>query len=386
MVDHMSRAEYVDTLTQEALDVPAPGKPAGPDPAHGADHPSSAQQEEGLALLSAWKPRTLADAYRPRPPLTYAAAGIIAQGTLNVVFGAPGSLKSMLLADLAVCIAAGQPWLSSPERPGSGIATAQSPVLWIDLDNGTRPSDERFGALGQAHNVPADAPLHYVSNPYPWLDASNDILMMEVIQVIQHLEAKVMVIDNLGRISGAVKENDGEMARVMGNLRRLSEETGTAVVVIHHQRKQNGTMARKGETLRGHSSIEASLDLALHIGRKEGTDEIAVTPAKMRGPRVAPFGALFTYEHRPGTKELARARFFGREMVNAADDESIDQLLFETLKQHGELNKGTLRDAVKHELPSIGINRISARIDVLLSDERLTKRAGSKNEVLLGLA
>jgi len=52
------------------------------------------------------------------------------------------------------------------------------------------------------------------------------------------------------------------MATVMGHFRYLAEQAKVAVILIHHQRKSNGSNARLGERLRGHSSIEAALDLA----------------------------------------------------------------------------------------------------------------------------
>ena len=384
----ISRAEYVAQLVREALDVP--GLPDTPlqeaAPALGEPLPPEQQPEEP-ALLTAWDLRTLGDAYKSRPPLEYAVAGIVALGTLCIVFGAPGSLKSMLLADLAVCIAAGLPWLPLLGSTEGGLATIRFPVLWIDLDNGTRRSDERFDALGHARDLSPDIPLFYVSMPAPWLDASSETLMHQVAELVQHLEVKVVFIDNLGLITGGVSEIDAAMAKVMANLRRLCEETEAAVIVVHHQRKSNGTGTRKGDSLRGHSSIEASLDLALHVDRKEGSDTVTVTPTKMRGATFAPLAAQFAYDHHAGTKELAKARFFSTVIDNSGSDDGIDKALLEVVREQGELNKTALRDAAKTRLSDVGINRISDRIDYLVSTGSLVSRKGAKGptEVLIRL-
>lgn len=66
---------------------------------------------EAGELFRNWKLRSLADAYRPRPPLYYLVDGLLPAPSLSIVYGGPGSLKSMLLADLCVCVASGQPWL-----------------------------------------------------------------------------------------------------------------------------------------------------------------------------------------------------------------------------------------------------------------------------------
>ena len=387
MIDAENRTEYVQQLAQEALAIHdlSAASPNEDVPVSGQVSPSAQPQEP--VLLKTWKPRTLADAYTPRPPLEYLVERILAAETLSIVFGAPGSLKSMLLADLAICIAAESPWLPPMNSKVGGIATKHVPVLWVDLDNGARRSDERFEALGKARGVPRHVPLKYYSMPSPWFDASSEKLMQDVAELVQFYGAKLVVIDNLGAIVGSVNENDSGMASVMGNLRRLCEQTGAAVVVIHHQRKSTGSNVRKGETLRGHSSIEAALDLALQVSRKEGADEIVVTPTKMRGATFPAFGAEFAYSHHSNGTELEKACFYGMEIDNPGSDDEIDDAMIEVTREFSELNKGTLKKEVKAKLPKAGINRIGKRIDLLVSNGRLASRKAKEGstEVLIRL-
>src|SRR5690606_12742442 len=90
------------------------------------------------ALWFAWKLRNLEDAYRERPPRRYVVEELLSVPSLSVVYGGPGSLKSMLLGDLCMCIAAGRQWLEpipNTDRPGVSFNTTQAAFLWIDLDN-----------------------------------------------------------------------------------------------------------------------------------------------------------------------------------------------------------------------------------------------------------
>jgi hypothetical protein len=151
--------------------------------------------------------------------------------------------------------------------------------------------------------------------PTPWLDASKREMVVQLSLLIKDHGAKFVVIDNLGLITGKADENSAEMAQVMGNLRWLCEECACAIMLIHHQRKTGtgGDKIRKGETLRGHSSIEASLDLAWLVERKEGDESVSVIPTKVRGFKTCDiFGAQFTYTHKAGTYDLATARFFSQ--------------------------------------------------------------------------
>ncbi|PIP35489.1 MAG: hypothetical protein COX20_11090, partial [Desulfobacterales bacterium CG23_combo_of_CG06-09_8_20_14_all_52_9] len=54
---------------------------------------------------------TLADAYKERPVLQYVVSGLFPLPSLSIVYGAPGTLKSLLLADMAICVASGNAWL-----------------------------------------------------------------------------------------------------------------------------------------------------------------------------------------------------------------------------------------------------------------------------------
>lgn len=331
-------------------------------------------QERAQRLVGKWKLRSLTDAYAERPPLHYLVEGLLPCPSLAIVYGGPGSLKSMLLADLAVTIVAGARWLeplpSSTSVPGVTFATSQAAVLWVDFDNGIRRTDERIAAFALARQLAIDAPIHYVSMPQPWLDASKATMMTELAELITTLDAKLIIIDNLGLITGDTEENSGEMAQVMGNLRWLCEETVSAVIVVHHQRKSSGTGdkgIRKGEMLRGHSSIEAALDLALLVERKEGEDAVAVIPTKVRGfKEYNIFGAHFTYDHRPGTKDLALGRFYSLAVSSKEDREveAIQEGIKTVLRGTSSIGQSELVNAVRDSLAAIpggtapGINKV----------------------------
>lgn len=314
-------------------------------------------EERSRRIIGLWDVFSLEDAYAERPPRKYILEGLLPCPSLSIVFGGPGSLKSMLLADMCMCVALGKNWLEplpGDTKKGITLPTNAAPFLWIDFDNGKERSHERFEAVGKAHDIPAShSNARYVSMPRPWLDASKSDLIQQLAELIHHLGSKLVVIDNLGLITGDTEENSGEMAQVMGNLRWLCEETESAVIVVHHQRKGGGANdkgVRKGETLRGHSSIEAALDLALCIERKEGSDSVVVIPTKVRGYKeVDIFGARFTYEHKPGTKDLQAARFFAEQSISAEEASiiKISNTIKNALVAEGPLNSKDLVTAVR---------------------------------------
>jgi len=342
-------------------------------------HPELIPQNGGDTAADPWKAFTLADAYLERPPLEYIAAGLFPLPSLNIVYGAPGTFKSMIMADLAICVAAGELWLPPAEwMPGAtGFATKRTPSMWIDFDNGARPTHERIGALARARNLPPTTPIYYYSLPMPWLDASKPESIGDLINRINSKGAQLVVIDNLGLISGGAAEGTEAMIPIMGALRQLAEATGAAIVVIHHQRKTGQINARAGESLRGHSSIEASLDLAILVEREEGSKIITLKSTKTRGVDVYPFSAEFTFDHKPNTVELLTAKFWGLAVEDTTSDRAIEKTILESLSTEA-INQTALVKAVK-ERGIQGTNRILGMIKRLENSKKVKVEVGAKN-------
>lgn len=327
-----------------------------------------------------WRIYSLADAYEPRPPLTYLVGGLFAEQSLSSVLGSPGDLKSMICLDAAVCVAGGLPWLSPrPEQTNActPFATTQAPVLCVDLDNGPRRMAERLEALARGHDVSPGAPLHYVSLPEPWPDATDPEALALLESAINTVAARLVVVDCLRGISGRVDENAAEISLVLAGLRRVIDHTGAAMVLIHHQRKAGSSGNRAGDSIRGHSSIEAALDLALLVQRTG--DAVSIRSIKDRGAPVQPFSGLFVWEHHPGTTELSRARFFG---LSPDDDPLADELDSEILEAIGEdpgLKMGELIERVKGAVAEAGVNRVRRRVQSLETADQLQIVDGPRN-------
>ena len=89
---------------------------------------------------SPWQLKTLAQALVPLPPRVFVVDRLFARPSLSIVYGDPGSLKTMAMLDLALSVATGQGWLQG--RPGGDpvapFPVEQCPVIWFDQDSGER--------------------------------------------------------------------------------------------------------------------------------------------------------------------------------------------------------------------------------------------------------
>ncbi len=364
---------------------------------NGATPPGDDAQSDVGELVGQWIPSTLADAYKSVEPTKFIIDGMLPIPSLSIVYGGPGSLKSMVLTDMALCVASGLAWLDPLPNdelniPGVTFTTHQVPVMWIDFDNGPRRTSERIGALGRGHNLPADTPFQYLSLPSPWLDASDRTQVIEMAKWANFHKSKLIIIDNLSLISGDTDENSGQMSQVLSKLRWLSEETQSAVIIIHHQRKSNGAAAaagvRKGETLRGHSSIEAMLDMALLVERNGREDAVLITPTKVRDYQdFESFGALWTFEHVPNTKQLQCGRFWSKPIANGEEavNIAIRAHIKNEMRGKGWMPAKVIRDLVRDRMAAKpggkapGINKVNGLMREMSEDGMLIKRGDTRD-------
>jgi len=72
-----------------------------------------------------WQPLTMGDVYQPLDPIRYVVNELFEYGSLNILYGPPGTLKSFIMQDLAACVVIGEAWLplGNRERPSDSHHT-----------------------------------------------------------------------------------------------------------------------------------------------------------------------------------------------------------------------------------------------------------------------
>lgn len=345
--------------------------------------------ETATTEVAGWRWLTMEDAYSERPPREYIIEKLLSRPSLTMPYGSPGGLKTMLVMDMAMSVLSGQPFLEA--LPGiekvSPFDTTPTPVMWIDVDNGERRSLDRMKALGKARNIPEDAPFYFVSFPTPPFIARKEDSTDFIIENVIAGNVGLVVFDNLGSISGGADENSSEMVNVMSGLRRIAERGNCAVVVIHHRNKGNGVTTRKGNALRGHSSIEGALDLALLIQREEGEDAITIESTKTRDIPVWPFEAMWTYEQ-DASGELVSGRFWGlgRPETDAANRPAKDrayEIIMIDIGASETLSQSAI--VAKCKAAKIGRNAVLTALAQLERDHLMIAERGERNAKLYKL-
>lgn len=177
------------------------------------------------------------------------ALGVV-RNTITLWTGSDGDGKTMLAQAMAVAVARGDQFL--------GMACQQSPVLYLDLENPAHEVQSRLRSMtGAAEEIPN------LKVWGTWLEQQPPMAGSEILFRIAKETKPVIVVDPFRYFHDAEENDSTEMAQVMKYLRRLAA-CGSAVVLLHHPAKSEGS------TGRGSSAIRGACDLAfLHALDKE---------------------------------------------------------------------------------------------------------------------
>jgi hypothetical protein len=220
----------------------------------------------------------------PRPK--WLVRGIWAKGTCGFISGAPKSYKSWISLDLGVTIATGRHFLNDPQHPMVGGA---KPVLMLLEEDDTRLVMARLQQVLEA-KMP-EAFWHGRME----LDGNGRVIWCPPTQRIPlglHIgrgfvasdpgwqawldermgtdKFAAVIVDTLGTTAGDIDTDRAPevMNRMLKPLKVLSQKHGCAMIVVHHNKKDDGN-ARGGRNMLGSVALHAWVENALYVSTKE---------------------------------------------------------------------------------------------------------------------
>jgi hypothetical protein len=253
-----------------------------------------------LEVLDVEKPalRWLADVMAtPLPRPRWLVRNIWAQGGCGFIAGDPKSYKSWMGLDFALSVATGTPFLGDPQFSTVG---GPRPVLYIQEEDseiivrnrletvleGKSPTHHWHGYMTADHGqlvwLPpvADIPLGF--HVRSGFTASDPGWQAWLAEVMSEGQFDLVVIDTMGTTAGDVDTDRASdlMGRILRPLKEISNTTGAAVCVIHHNRKGTNGDQRGGQRMLGSVALHAWVDDALYVGnterRQDGSSKVYV--------------------------------------------------------------------------------------------------------------
>lgn len=194
------------------------------------------------------------------PQTQWLVEGLWSDQAVGILGGEPKCCKSFLALDVAVSVASGAACL----RQFPVCRTGR--VLLFPAEDSLAVVRQRLEGIASAARVGfASLPVEVITAPSLRLDTAVD--RKRLADTVQHLQPILLILDPLIRLH-RVDENDAsQIATLLSYLRQLQRQFQTAVIVVHHARKDSNS-SRPGQALRGSSELHGWGDSNLYVRRR----------------------------------------------------------------------------------------------------------------------
>jgi len=214
-------------------------------------------------------------------------AGILHQGSKLAFGGGSKTFKTWTLLDLALSVAAGEPWLSFKTKKGR--------VLFLNFEIQPAFFQQRIRAVADAKHITLAQRMIDVWN-LRGQAAGYVHIFPRIIARVKDGRYALIVLDPVYKIYGDVDENSaGAVAGLMNAIEALAVETGAAVAFGAHYSKGNQAGKESIDRISGSGVFARDPDSILSFTRHEEQDAFIVESTLRNSPLVAPFVARWLY-------------------------------------------------------------------------------------------
>lgn len=200
----------------------------------------------------------------PRPPQKWLVQDLFSMGSSVQMNGIPYAGKTLLMANLAIAVASGTPFLGKP--------TTQGPVWFLELDKPDHPFSIQLQQLtdaGHSHeNIHFSDPLE-LRSLYPW-DLMKAPMQTYIHNMMLDLKPSLVIVDCLSRLTGNANQNQQhEVGPFVQNLITLVVKHPTnpaCLSLIHHASNPDPNKPRPTQLSgRGSGDIASQCDQVWYI-------------------------------------------------------------------------------------------------------------------------
>ena len=200
-------------------------------------------------------------------PPRYLVDGLIPDGALTEIHGPPASGKSFFALALACDVATGHPFLGRPVRPG--------PVLYV-AGEGVSGLGARLRAWQEERGFSRVDGLYFLREPIHLLERAAITHFLSQVRTLARTPV-LIVLDTLARCMVGGDENSAQdMGLAMDAASRIARETGAAILLLHHTRKD-------GDSERGSTALRGAIDTMIAIKNESGRLRISCEKMKDGG-------------------------------------------------------------------------------------------------------
>jgi len=203
------------------------------------------------------------------PEPEWLVEGVLPAASLTTLYGAPGSAKSFLALDAALCIATGTKFHGAPVRSGRVV---------YSLGEGIRGLKWRIEAWCLAHPT-ADKELirsNFVVIPRAVHLLEDYDVSMLFNTIERESSVDLLIIDTVARaLVGGDENSAGDMGRAVAVCDKVRDMTGSSTLLVHHT-DAAGTKAR------GSTALPGASDCMIRMGKDPNQNVISINCTKMK--------------------------------------------------------------------------------------------------------
>jgi len=226
------------------------------------------------------KVRTYKDFEKIKKPTDYLIKDFLPINSLTMIYSAPGSFKTIISQQIAMCVATGKDFL--------GLKTKKHSILFSDKENNDFIIKDRLTRLKKGNKINTkNFPIYYLTRRDGDLD--NQSFLDKLMRTIDKYKISMLVLDTLNRHSDYEENSATDLSRLYTNVfMPLIENKGVSIVFLHHTNKTGG--------YRGSGDFLGMCDLVYRVERKGKTDKVILINEKNRMGEIEEIGAEIYFD------------------------------------------------------------------------------------------
>ena len=213
--------------------------------------------------------------------------GLLHRGSKLVLGGGSKAFKTFTLLDLALSVAAGEPWLS--------CKTTKGKVLYLNFEIPPAFFQRRIQAIADAKRITL-APHNLEVWNLRGLATSYLDLLPRIRQRIKDANYSLLVLDPIYKLYGNTDENNaGAVASLMNALELVTVDSGAAIAFGAHYAKGNAAGKEAIDRISGSGVFARDPDSILNFTRHEEQDAFTVEATLRNHKPIEPFVVRWLY-------------------------------------------------------------------------------------------